>query len=137
MVFTKVIAIILFILVGLNFINPQNYIPFAPFGLSGIASGIAMVFFAYNGFDAITQAAEETKNPGTTIPIGIIGSLGVCAILYIVVTVVMMGMVPFKMLNIASPIAFALQYVGAQGAFIIISIGAIAGLTSVTLGQLS
>lgn len=103
MVFTKVIAIILFILVGLNFINPQNYIPFAPFGLSGIASGIAMVFFAYNGFDAITQAAEETKNPGTTIPIGIIGSLGVCAILYIVVTVVMMGMVPFKMLNIASP----------------------------------
>ena len=132
----KVGAVLLFILVGLTFINPLNYIPFAPFGTSGIAIGVAMVFFAYNGFHTVAQAAEETKNPGKSLPIGIIGSLGICSILYILVVVVMMGMVPFNLLNTASPIGFALQYVGAKWAFAILSIGAIAGLTSVTLVNL-
>ena len=136
MVFIKIGAVFLFILVGLTFINPLNYIPFAPFGTNGIAIGVAMVFFAYNGFDTVAQAAEETKNPGKSLPIGIIGSLGICAILYILVAVVMMGMVPFNLLNTASPIGFALQYVGAKWAFAILSIGAIAGLTSVTLVNL-
>jgi len=136
MVFIKVGAVLFFILVGMTFINPLNYIPFAPFGVSGIALGVALVFFAYNGFDTVAQAAEETKDPGRSLPIGIIGSLGICALLYILVAVVMMGMVPFNLLNTASPIGFALQYVGAKWAFAILSIGAIAGLTSVTLVNL-
>jgi basic amino acid/polyamine antiporter, APA family len=132
-VFIKVAVILLFITVGLNFINPANYHPFTPYGLGGIFQGAAMVFFAYLGFDAVASAAEETKNPGRTIPIGIIGSLIISSILYIAVAAVMTGMVPFGLLNNSSPVSFALQHVGVQWAFTIISIGAIAGLTTVVL----
>ena len=92
-----------------------------------------MVFFAYLGFDAIASAAEETKNPGRTIPIGIIGSLIISSILYIAVAAVMTGMVPYNLLNTPSPVSFALQYVGVQWAFTVITVGAIAGLTTVVL----
>jgi APA family basic amino acid/polyamine antiporter len=132
-VFIKVAVILLFITVGLNFINPANYHPFTPYGLGGIFQGAAMVFFAYLGFDAVASAAEETKNPGRTIPIGIIGSLIISSILYIAVAAVMTGMVPFGLLNNSSPVSYALQHVGVQWAFTIISIGAIAGLTTVVL----
>ena len=111
-VFIKVAVILLFITVGLNFINPSNYHPFTPYGLGGIFQGAAMVFFAYLGFDAVASAAEETKNPGRTIPIGIIGSLIISSILYIAVAAVMTGMVPFGLLNNSSPVSFALQHVG-------------------------
>ena len=132
-VFIKVAVILLFITVGLNFINPSNYVPFTPYGMTGVFQGAAMVFFAYLGFDAVASAAEETKNPGKTIPIGIIGSLIISSILYIAVAAVMTGMVPFNLLNTASPVSFALQHVGVQWAFTIITIGAIAGLTTVVL----
>jgi APA family basic amino acid/polyamine antiporter len=132
-VFIKIAVILLFITVGLNFINPANYHPFTPYGLGGIFQGAAMVFFAYLGFDAVASAAEETKNPGRTIPIGIIGSLIISSILYIAVAAVMTGMVPFGLLNNSSPVSFALQHVGVQWAFTVISIGAIAGLTTVVL----
>ena len=132
-VFVKVAVILLFITMGVSFINPANYHPFTPFGISGIFQGAAMVFFAYLGFDAIASAAEETKNPGKTIPIGIIGSLIISSVLYIAVAAVMTGMVPYNLLNTASPVSFALQYVGVQWAFTVITIGAIAGLTTVVL----
>lgn len=132
-VFVKVAVILLFITVGIQFINPANYHPFTPYGLGGIFQGAAMVFFAYLGFDAIASAAEETKNPGRTIPIGIIGSLIISSILYIAVAAVMTGMVPYNLLNTPSPVSFALQHVGIQWAFTIITIGAIAGLTTVVL----
>lgn len=132
-VFIKVAVILLFITIGVYFINPANYHPFTPYGITGIFEGAAMVFFAYLGFDAIASAAEETKNPGRTIPIGIIGSLIISSILYIAVAAVMTGMVPYNLLNTASPVAFALQYVGVQWAFTVITIGAIAGLTTVVL----
>ena len=132
-VFIKVAVILLFITVGIHFINPANYHPFTPYGLTGVFQGAAMVFFAYLGFDAVASAAEETKNPGRTIPIGIIGSLIISSILYVAVAAVMTGMVPFNLLNNASPVAFALQHVGVQWAFTVITIGAIAGLTTVVL----
>jgi basic amino acid/polyamine antiporter, APA family len=132
-VFIKVAVILLFITIGVYYINPANYHPFTPFGITGIFQGAAMVFFAYLGFDAIASAAEETKNPGRTIPIGIIGSLIISSILYIAVAAVMTGMVPYNLLNTSSPVSFALQYVGVQWAFTVITIGAIAGLTTVVL----
>ncbi len=132
-VFIKITVILLFITVGINFINPANYHPFTPYGIGGVFQGAAMVFFAYLGFDAVASAAEETKDPGRTIPIGIIGSLIISSILYIAVALVMTGMVPYNLLNNASPVSFALQQVGVQWAFTIITIGAIAGLTTVVL----
>ncbi len=132
-VFVKVAVILLFITIGVSFINPTNYHPFTPFGITGIFQGAAMVFFAYLGFDAIASAAEETKNPGRTIPIGIIGSLIISSVLYIAVAAVMTGMVPYNLLNTPSPVSYALQHVGVQWAFTVITIGAIAGLTTVVL----
>ena len=132
-VFIKIAVILLFITIGINYINPANYHPFMPFGINGIFTGAAMVFFAYLGFDAVASAAEETKDPGRTIPIGIIGSLIISSILYIAVAAIMTGMVPFNLLNNVSPVAYALQYVGVKWAFTVITIGAIAGLTTVVL----
>jgi len=137
MVFVKLAVILLFVMVGINFINPLNYVPFAPNGISGIFQGAAMVFFAYMGFDAIASAAEETKNPQRSIPIGIIGSLAICSIIYIAVTAVMDGMVPFVMFTGSeAPVMMALEYVGVKWATTTITVGAIAGLTTVILVNL-
>ncbi len=136
-VFIKLAVILLFVVVGYQFINPANYHPFAPHGISGIFHGAAIVFFAYIGFDTIASAAEETKNPQRALPIGIICSLAVCSLIYIVVTGVMNGMVNFSMFaNSEAPIMLALQSVGANWATTIITIGAIAGLTTVILVNL-
>lgn len=129
----KLFVVLLFIAIGVNFINPANYHPFLPFGYIGIFKGAAIIFFAYIGFDAITTAAEEVKNPQRTFPIAIIGSLVIASILYILVTTVLNGMVPYYMLGGAAPVAFALNAVGVHWADIIISVGALAGLTSVIL----
>ena len=128
--------IILFILVGLNHINPVNYHPFAPYGWSGIIQGAAIVFFAYIGFDAVSTAAEETKNPQRTMPIGIIGSLVISSILYIAVAAVLNGMAPYTSLNTSSPVTFALNSAHVYWAASIVSFGAIFGLTSVLLTSL-
>lgn len=132
----NVSIILLFIFVGVNYINPANYQPFLPYGWPGVVQGAAMVFFAYIGFDAVSTAAEETKNPQRTLPIGIIGSLIISSILYIAVAFVLNGMVPFNLLNNAAPVTFALQAVGANWAASIVSFGAIFGLTSVLLTSL-
>ncbi len=113
-VLANIAVIVIFIVVGLKYINPANYTPFTPFGIAGIFQGAAMVFFAYIGFDAVSTAAEEAKDPQKNLPMGIIGSLIISSILYIVVAAVLTGMVPYKLLNNAAPVAFALQYVGFQ-----------------------
>jgi len=135
-VIINISIILLFILVGINFINPSNYQPFIPYGWTGVVQGAAMVFFAYIGFDAVSTAAEETKNPQKTLPIGIIGSLIISSILYIVVAAVLNGMVPYSLLDTAAPVTFALEKVGANWAASIVSFGAIFGLTSVLLTSL-
>lgn len=135
-VLINISIILLFIIVGANFINPANYQPFIPYGWTGVLQGAAMVFFAYIGFDAVSTAAEETKNPQRTLPIGIIGSLIISSILYIAVAAVLNGMVPYNLLNNAAPVTFALEKVGANWAASIVSFGALFGLTSVLLTSL-
>ncbi|MFD2701425.1 amino acid permease [Paenibacillus shunpengii] len=133
MVFVKIAVIIIFILVGAFYVKPDNWTPFMPFGFSGVMSGAAVVFFAYIGFDAVATAAEEVKNPQRNLPIGIIGSLIVCMIMYSLVAVVLTGMVPFTNLGVADPVAFALRFVGQDFVAGLISVGAIVGITTVLL----
>lgn len=133
MVFVKVAIIGLFIVVGAFYVRPENWTPFAPFGVKGILMGAFAIFYAYIGFDAISTAAEETKNPQKNLPIGLIGSLVVCSLIYCLVTVVLTGMMPMGSIDLKAPIAHAMTFVG-QGWFAgTISIGALAGLTSVLL----
>jgi APA family basic amino acid/polyamine antiporter len=135
-VIANIAVIVIFIVVGLKYINPANYTPFTPFGLAGVFQGAAMVFFAYIGFDAVSTAAEETKDPQKNLPKGIIGSLIISSILYIVVAAVLTGMVPYYLLNNGAPVAFALQYVGSTWIASVVSIGALCGITSVLLTSL-
>ncbi|MGA2677169.1 MAG: amino acid permease [Methanobacterium sp.] len=132
-VMIKIFVVLLFIAIGVNYIHPANYHPFLPYGYIGIFKGAAIIFFAYIGFDAITTAAEEVKNPQRTFPIAILGSLIVASILYIIVTFVLNGMVPYYELGIAAPVAYALNFAGIHWADIVVSVGALAGLTSVIL----
>ena len=132
-VMLKIFVVLLFIAIGVNYIHPANYHPFLPYGYIGIFKGAAIIFFAYIGFDAITTAAEEVKNPQRTFPIAILGSLIVASILYIIVTIVLNGMVPYYELGIAAPVAYALSSAGIHWADIVVSVGALAGLTSVIL----
>ncbi len=133
MVFVKVTIISLFIIVGAFYVRPENWTPFAPFGLKGILMGAFAIFYAYIGFDAISTAAEETKDPQKNLPIGLIGSLIICSLIYALVTIVLTGMMPMGSIDLKAPIAHAMTFVG-QGWFAgTISIGALAGLTSVLL----
>jgi APA family basic amino acid/polyamine antiporter len=139
----KLVVVLFFIILGAGHINPANYaLPagpgtglggYIPFGWAGVFGGASFIFFAYIGFDAVSTAAEETKNPGKDLPFGIIMSLIICTILYIIVVAVLTGMVPFNLLNVSSPVAFAMDHVGLGWAAVIISLGAIAGLTTVLL----
>ncbi len=135
-VIAYIAVIIIFIVVGMKFINPTNYTPFTPFGIAGVFQGAAMVFFAYICFDAVSTAAEETKDPQKNQPNGISGSLIISSILYIVVAGVLTGMVPYYLLNNSAPVAFALKYVGSGWIASIVSIGALCGITSVLLTSL-
>lgn len=133
MVVVKIAIILIFIFVGAFYVKPENWTPFMPFGFSGVMSGAAVVFFAYIGFDAVATAAEEVKNPQRNLPIGIIASLVVCMLMYVAVAVVLTGMVPFPNLGVEDPVAFALRFVGQDFAAGLISLGAIAGITTVLL----
>jgi APA family basic amino acid/polyamine antiporter len=136
MVVVKLLALALFIAAGLTKINPANYHPFAPNGFAGIHHGAAIVFFAYIGFDAISTAAEETKNPQRNLPIGILGGLAICTVIYIVVGAVLTGMVNYKELDPslhADPLAYALQSTGMQGAAWLVALGAVFSMTAVLL----
>ena len=133
MVAIKLGVVGLFILTGAFYIKPENWIPFAPNGISGIFMGAFIIFFAYIGFDALATAAEETKNPQKNLPIGIIGSLGVCTIIYVLVALVLTGVVPINQIDTHAPIASAMVMVGQSWVAGLISIGALTGLTSVLL----
>ncbi|RYZ95973.1 MAG: amino acid permease [Moraxellaceae bacterium] len=142
MVFVKLLAIVIFLSVGIFHINPENWSPFVPFGwLSyteagkpiGILAGASVVFFAYVGFDAVSTATAEANKPQRDIPIGILASLIFCTVIYIVVSGVLTGMVSYKELNVSSPVAFGLQRVGVNWASALVATGVIAGLTTVML----
>ena len=136
MVVVKLLALALFVVAGLTKINPANYHPFAPNGFSGIHHGAAIVFFAYIGFDAISTAAEETKNPQRNLPIGILGGLAICTVIYVAIGAVLTGMVNYKELDPsrhADPLAFALQSTGMQGAAWLVALGAVFSMTAVLL----
>ena len=134
MVVIKLLALGLFIIVGVTHLNFANYTPFAPNGFTGIHQGAAIVFFAYIGFDAISTAAEETTNPQRNLPIGILGGLAVCTVIYVIVGAVLTGMVPYKTLaNSADPLSYALQAAGFQRAGWIVALGAAVSMSAVLL----
>jgi basic amino acid/polyamine antiporter, APA family len=138
----KVTVVILFILFGVSYINTANWHPFIPpntghtgtFGWSGVLAASGVIFFAYIGFDAISTAAQETKNPQRDMPIGILASLIICTILYVIVAAVLTGMVNYRDLDVAAPLALALdRYPGLHWLGFFVKIGAVAGMTSVML----
>lgn len=130
----KVLIVIFFIAVGAGHVNNANWTPYFPFGWGGTLFGAFFVFFAYIGFDAVSTAAEETKNPKRDMPIGIIGSLAICTILYIIVAAILTGMVNYTHLNVPQPVAYAIEQVGLPSWMSgLVSLGAIAGLTTVLL----
>jgi APA family basic amino acid/polyamine antiporter len=132
----KLAVIALFIAIGAWHIDSANYHPFLPFGWHGVLTGAAVVFFAYIGFDAVSTLPEECKNPKRDMPIGIIGSLVVCATLYIVVAAIMTGALKYSLLGgteAAAPMAAVLNHIGAFWASPLVSVGAIAGITSVLI----
>jgi APA family basic amino acid/polyamine antiporter len=153
MVVVKLAIVFFVIVVGAFYVNPANWHPFAPYGLTGIAffgktifgqtgrggeplgmlAGAAVIFFAYIGFDSISTHAEEAKNPKRDVPIGIICSLVLCTVLYIAVAAVITGMVPYNQINIDAPVSDAFRQAGLPWARLLISIGALTGITSVLL----
>ena len=143
-VFVKVAVVLLFIFGAVHAINPANWHPFIPpstgvrghFGWSGVTQGAGIVFFAYIGFDAVSTAAQEAKNPQRDMPIGIIGSLLICTVLYIAVSAVATGIVPYLQLDVPDPIAVAADHAGLGWMSVAIKLGAIAGLSSVILVML-
>ena len=152
-VMLKVLIVFFVIIVGARYVNPANWHPFAPFGLTGVSffghtimgqtgkggeplgmlGGAAYVFFAYIGFDSLSTHAEEARNPSRDVPIGILTSLILCTILYIAVAAVLTGMVPYNQINIEAPVSDAFRQVGLPWAQLLVSVGAIAGITSVLL----
>lgn len=129
----KLLVIALFIVLGITKVKSTNWVPFAPFGFSGIVHGAAIVFFAYIGFDAVSTAAEDVKDPKHDLQRGIIGSLLISTILYIVVAGILTGIQKYSLLNTPSPISSALIATGTRWASALISVGALAGLTSVLI----
>jgi basic amino acid/polyamine antiporter, APA family len=133
MVILKLCIIAFFVAVGIFYVDPQNYQPFAPNGLPGIQVAAALIFFAYIGFDAVSTVAEETEDPGRNLPIGIVGSLVICTVIYIIVAAVLTGMAPYTELGTAEPMATAFERLGMGWAAGIISAGAVVALTAVLL----
>jgi APA family basic amino acid/polyamine antiporter len=140
----KLAVVILFIVFAAPHVNPDNWHPFIPpntghrehFGFTGVVAGAAIVFFAYIGFDAVSTAAQEAKNPQRDMPIGILGSLIICTVLYVVVAAIATGVVPYTQLDVPAPIAKVADYAGLGKLSSLIKMGAIAGLSSVILVQL-
>jgi APA family basic amino acid/polyamine antiporter len=134
MVIIKLLALTLFTLVGVTHLKGANYHPFAPNGFTGIHQGAAIVFFAYIGFDAISTAAEETVNPQRNLPIGILGGLGICTLIYVIVGFVLTGMVPYQELGkTADPLAHALELAGFHTVGWIVALGAAVSMSAVLL----
>ena len=126
----KIIIVLFFLGLGAFYVRPENWTPFAPNGLKGISSAAAIIFFAYIGFDAVSTAAEETRNPQRDMPIGILGSLAICTVLYVAVAVVLTGMVKWDKLGNAEPLAYAFSSLGMNWTAGIIALGAVLATTS-------
>jgi APA family basic amino acid/polyamine antiporter len=144
-VLLKVCIIFLIVLVGVQHVSPDNWKPLIPdntgewgtYGWSGVLRGAGLVFFAYIGFDAVSTAAQEAKNPQKDLPFGILMSLGICTLLYVIVSAVLTGMVSYTELNVAAPMAYAMEKVGAPTwVRLFVDIGAVLGLGSVILVML-
>lgn len=141
MVVIKLVVVLAFIVLGAMYVNPAHWHPFIPanngtfgsFGLSGILRGSSVVFFAFIGFDAVSTAAQEAKQPQRDMPIGILGSLVICTLLYVAVAAVLTGLVPYGDLNVADPIAKGVDVIGITWFSVLIKIGALSGLTTVIL----
>ncbi|HWR01875.1 MAG TPA: amino acid permease [Chlorobaculum sp.] len=153
MVIVKVAVVLLVIVLGAMYVKPANWQPFAPFGYSGLSvfghtilghegssgapvgvlAGAAMIFYAYIGFDSVSTHAEEARNPQRDVPIGIVASLIICTVLYMAVAAVITGMIPYDHISIDAPVSDAFRQVGLGWAQFVISLGAIAGITSVLL----
>jgi len=133
MVFVKLLAIGVFVAVAASHVDPANWTPFIPFGWEGVMGGAALIFFAYIGFDAVSTAAEEARNPQRDLPIGILASLAVCTLIYIVVAGLLTAVVQYPTLNVGSPVADVMLRLGYPWAAGLIAAGAIAGLTTVML----
>ncbi|MDL5041971.1 amino acid permease [Heyndrickxia coagulans] len=133
----KVAVILLFIVLAVGHVEPANWHPFMPFGFKGVISGAAVIFFAYIGFDAVSTAAEETRNPQKDMPRGIIASLLICTVLYVVVSAILTGVVKYSIFSrpeaASAPVAYALQQIGIHWGAALVSVGAICGITSVLL----
>jgi APA family basic amino acid/polyamine antiporter len=133
-VFIKVAIVLFFVVYGIAFVNPNNWVPFVPNGWAAVMGGAAIVFFSFIGFDAVSSTAEETKNPQKDMPVGMIGSLIICTILYVLVSLVLTGILPYTTYaNDAAPVATALQKTNCNLANILVCLGALAGMTSVLL----
>ncbi|WP_429971098.1 APC family permease [Fructilactobacillus sp. Tb1] len=134
LVLLKLAIILIFIVVGFFYIKSSNYHPFIPkrmhdsFGFQGVLTGAAMVFFSFLGFDALSGSAAEVKNPSRNLPLGIIGTLVIAAVLYSLVAFVLVGMVNYTQLNVADPVSFALHHVGQNAISMIIAVGALIGM---------
>ncbi|MCB9667596.1 MAG: amino acid permease [Myxococcales bacterium] len=133
LVLIKLGVIVLFLVLGVPWVRPAHWSPFFPFGWSGVIAGAGVIFFAYIGFDAVTTTSEETRNPQRDLPIGILTSLVVCTVLYVLVALVLTGMVPFTELNHPAPVALALEKVGITWGMQLVSVGAVVGLASVVI----
>jgi APA family basic amino acid/polyamine antiporter len=139
-VIVKIAVVLLFIAFCARFVNTANWHPFIPpeqghghFGFSGVMRGAARVFFAYIGFDAVSTAAQETRNPQKDLPFGILGSLAVCTVLYVAVSAILTGIVPYTQLGVPHPIAVGVEATGQRWLATFVEVGAIAGLSSVML----
>jgi amino acid transporter len=133
MVVIKLIVIVLVIVVGAFYVNPDNWSPFAPNGITGVLRGVSSVFFAYIGFDALSTTAEECKNPKRDLPRGIIASLLLCTILYILIALVLTGMVNYKELGVGDPLAFVFEKVNLKFMSFLIAVSAIVAMAGVLL----
>ncbi|MGZ5283501.1 MAG: amino acid permease, partial [Bacteroidia bacterium] len=133
LVVLKLLVIVMVIVVGFFYINPANWNPFAPNGISGILKGVAAVFFAYIGFDAISTTAEETKNPQRDLPRAIIFSLVICTVLYVLISLTLTGMVPYINLAVGDPLAFVFKEVGLHWVSGVVAVSAVIAMASVLL----
>ncbi|MCX5615870.1 amino acid permease [Bombella sp. TMW 2.2559] len=137
----KIGVLFLFLIIGIGYITPANWFPFIPpaqehfhFGVAGIFRAASIIFFAYGGFEAVSTASSEARNPTRDIPIGIIGSLIICTLIYVAVAAVLLGIVPYGKLNVADPLAVATQAMGKPWLALLVNGGATIGLSSVLLG---
>jgi basic amino acid/polyamine antiporter, APA family len=144
LVVVKAAVLVIFVVAGLAYVNRDNLTPFVPpntgefgqFGWSGVLRGAGVMFFAYIGFDAVSTAAQEARNPQRDLPVGILASLGICTVLYIAVALVLIGIVPYQRLNVADPIAVGIDATGLTWLSPVVKVSALFGLFSTMLVQL-